>query len=470
MSVRLEFHGAAGTVTGSKFLLTVRDTRILVDCGMFQGLKALRLKNWEPPAFNPKQLDAVLLTHAHVDHSGYLPRLVREGYRGRILCTPATADVAAVLLMDAARLQEEDAEYAARKGFSKHRPPLPLYTEADATRAIGRFQRVEFDRAVSVGDARVQFRIAGHILGSSWIRLEFQHGGRAHRLVFSGDLGRPAMPVIADPEPLDGCDTLVLESTYGDRRHDHRPLDDQLAEAMLPTLERRGTVLIPAFAVGRSQTMLHLIRELIAAGRLPPVPVHLDSPMAVEVTRLYARYRGTDELDGDWASPDNRVPVQLHSTVMESKRLNEAAGPRIIVSSSGMLAGGRVLHHLARLAPQPENLILLPGYQAVGTRGRTLAEGGRIVRVHGRDVAVRAQVAQLEGFSAHADMDELVAWTRASEPAPRTIFLVHGESESVDHLATTLQATGLNPLAPAQGDTFVMDETGAWNLQKPAVR
>ena len=462
MTVSIAFHGAAGTVTGSKYLVTSGDTRVLIDCGMFQGLRELRDLNWLPSRFPPTAPQAVLLTHAHIDHTGWLPRLVKEGFRGRVYCTPATAELVRILLLDSARLQEEDAEYANRKGFSKHRPALPLYTEKDVERTLALLKPVGFREDVRIGSITARFRNAGHILGSAFIELDCDAPEGRARMVFSGDLGRPGVPLHSDPDPLPETDILVLESTYGDRSHGEEPIEDQIERTFMPVLQRKGTVLVPAFAVARAQLVTLILRELIHAGRLPDVPVHIDSPMATDVTELYNRFISSESLDQHipHTTAASLFPrnVRFHRSVRESMQLNELSGPRIIVSSSGMLAGGRVLHHLKRLAPQPENLIALVGYQALGTRGRDLADGKRSVRVHGMDVRVAAEVAVLHGLSAHADGKELIEWVRAQPKRPAAVYLTHGDPAPREamraELYRELEVVGV---LPAMGEEHVLD-------------
>jgi metallo-beta-lactamase family protein len=457
--MRLGFYGAAGTVTGSKFLIETEHSRLLVDCGLFQGLKELRLLNWEPTPFDPRSIDAVVLTHAHIDHSGYLPRLVKAGFGGPIYCTNPTADLVEILLLDAAKLQEEDAEYANRKGFSKHHPALPLYDARDVQRTLRLLKAVNSRGQTEAAGFAVRFYDAGHILGSSFLGISEPASG--HRFVFSGDLGRYNAPMQADPAPLPDCDTLVLEATYGDRNHPDEPMEDQVARAIMPALAAQGIVLIPAFAVARAQLLLLLIRRLMDAGRLPRVPVHLDSPMATDVTRLYRRYAEPEGLEmerhdlfGPW--------LTLHRSVEESKRLNGLQGPRIIIASSGMMTGGRVLHHLQRLLPDSRNLVVLAGYQAAGTRGRKLAEGARFVRVHGGDVPVRARLAQIDGLSAHADARDLVRWVGTASTPPRSVFLVHGEPAATAALGGRLGHEGLRPIIPQLNQRFELAESGEW--------
>jgi metallo-beta-lactamase family protein len=457
--MRLGFYGAAGTVTGSKYLIETDNARLLVDCGLFQGLKKLRLLNWEPSPFDPRSIDAVVLTHAHIDHSGYLPRLVKAGFRGPIYCTEPTASLLDILLKDSAKLQEEDAEYANRKGFSKHHPALPLYDTEDAERTLHQIRAVPSHSHFDAAGFSLRYYEAGHILGSSFLGVNEPETG--HHFIFSGDMGRYNAPMHPDPSPLPDCDTLILESTYGDRRHPEEPMEDQIGATLAPTLRRGGIVLIPAFAVARAQLLLILIRRAMDAGQLPEVPVHLDSPMATDVTKLYRQYAEPEglemerrELYGPW--------LTLHRSVEESKKLNNLKGPRIIIASSGMMTGGRVLHHLHRLLTDRKNLIVLSGYQAAGTRGRALEEGAKHIRMHGVDVPVKAKFAKLTGLSAHADADDLVRWVETAKTPPRTLFLVHGEPESSAALGKRLSDEGLHTVLPELDQRFELEDSGEW--------
>jgi metallo-beta-lactamase family protein len=432
---RLTFLGAAGTVTGSRYLLEGGGLRLLVDCGLFQGLKALRLRNWDPAPVDPATLDAVLLTHAHIDHSGYLPALVRQGFRGPVWCTSATLELCRLLLPDSGHLQEEDAEYANRKGFSKHHPALPLYTEDDARRALLSFRTVPFARPLPLGGGAVaEFSHAGHILGAASVRVTVD--GRS--VLFSGDLGRYDDLLMRDPADAPAADWLVMESTYGDRLHEGPDASQMLAETIRRTVARGGSVVIPAFAVGRAQLLLHVIARLKRSARIPDVPVFLNSPMAVDTTALYRRFARGHRLDEDELRAMGAV-AQMVRSVEESKALNRVKYPCVIISASGMATGGRVLHHLEALGPDERNTIVLAGYQAAGTRGADLQAGKRTLRMHGADHPIRAEVVSLSGLSAHADADGLVRWARTMPRRPRRAWLTHGEPPAATALAGRLR-------------------------------
>ena len=463
MSHFVSFHGGAGTVTGSRFLVETGNTRFLVDAGLFQGLKKLREMNWAKLRFDPASLDFILLTHAHIDHAGFLPRLTQQGFRGPVHATRASLDLARLLLMDAAKIQEEDAAFANRKGFSKHRPALPLYTSEDAERAISLIEPLDYgDWIEPAAGVRASFRNAGHILGAAIIELRLRTAGGERTIVFSGDVGRYGVPLHSDPDPRPEFDVLVMEATYGDREHDPRPMGDQIREALVTAIERRGTVLIPSFAVGRAQLVTLLLRQLIHSGELPEIPIHIDSPMAVDATRIYGQH--LRDLSLDSASDEDGfgrlVPrnVQFHRTVEDSKKLNLLPGPRIIISASGMLTSGRVLHHLKRLLPDEKNLILLVGFQAAGTRGRAMMEGARTIRVHGEDVPVRARFIPIGGLSAHADRGELLRWVRSQPKPPRTIFVTHAEEKASNAFARLLSSElGVRTIEPELGQRFDLE-------------
>jgi metallo-beta-lactamase family protein len=438
----IQFLGAAGTVTGSMHLVTANGRRVLLDCGLFQGLKELRLRNWREPPFDPKTIDAVVISHAHIDHTGSLPLLVRRGYRGPIFCTPATADLLGVLLPDSAHLQEEEADRANRYGYTKHKPALPLYTAADAERALGQLERTGYDRPFPVaGDVSVTYRTAGHILGAATVDLLL---GAGPRVVFSGDLGRYDRPILPDPAPVPEADVLLLESTYGDRQHP-AGTSDELARVVNETAERGGALLIPAFVVDRTQEVLWLLQRLEEERRIPVLPVYVDSPSATEVTEIYRRH--VEEQDGEMRSriQDGKDPlgtkkIEFCRSMEDSKRLNDLRGPVIIISASGMATGGRILHHLQHRLPDPRTTVLLVGFQAVGTRGRSLQDGAKTLKMFGEEVPVLARVETIHGLSAHADQAEILRWLGGFTRAPRTTYLVHGEPEAARAMAQAITA------------------------------
>jgi metallo-beta-lactamase family protein len=441
VSVGLTFLGAAGTVTGSKHLVSAAGARLLLDCGLFQGAKALRERNWAPPPIAPASLGAVLLSHAHVDHAGYLPRLVRDGFAGPVFCTRATADLLRILLPDAGALQEEDADYANRHGSSRHRPALPLFTAADAERALDLLRPLAFGESFAPArGARARFLHSGHILGAALIELSV--AGRL--IVFSGDLGRYDVPIMRDPEPLPAADVLLLESTYGDRLHADEDPAGRIVEAVGRAAEVGGWLVIPAFAVGRTQSLLYALRELEEARRIPPLPVYLDSPMAIEATVVYALHpeehdAGAGAVSARGGRPFAPSRLRLTRTAAESKRLNGMEGPGIVIAGSGMCTGGRVLHHLRRLLPDARTTVLLVGFQASGTRGRLLRDGTSALRMLGETVAVRARVLSSDVFSAHADQAETLRWLRGFARPPGMTYLVHGEPGASAALASAVQ-------------------------------
>ncbi len=434
--MKLSFLGAAGTVTGSKYLVEHEGRRVLIDCGLFQGYKNLRLLNWEPLPFDPRKLDGVVLTHAHLDHSGAVPRLVQQGYGGRIHATPASIELCGLLLPDSARLQEEDAEYANRHGSSRHKPALPLYTEDDARNALEQLEPLDFGVTHRIAPGiEVQLRPAGHILGASSV--ELRCGGV--RVLFSGDVGRPDDPIMFPPVALPEADYVVLESTYGDRQHSADGVEVQLAEVIARTVARGGIVVIPAFAVGRAQTLLYLLSRLKARGAMADVPVYLNSPMAIDMTDIYLRHRAQHRLTPEECAAMCRM-ARMVRTTDESRVLSALREPAVIVSASGMATGGRVLHHLKALAPDPRNSIVFAGYQAGGTRGARLVAGERTIRIFGQDVAVNAEVVSLQGMSAHADAGQLVDWLRTAPRAPQRVFLTHGEPAPADLLRQRIES------------------------------
>ena len=438
-SPTLQFLGAAGTVTGSKFLVTVGRQRMLLDCGLFQGVKDLRLRNWRPPPFAAADLDAVVLSHAHLDHSGYLPLLVRNGFRGPIHCTPGSQDLLRVLLLDSAHIQEDEAARANRYGYSKHKPALPLYTTGDAEAALALVEPHPYGTPFAVGQGvTAVLRRAGHILGSAIIELDIGTPP-ALKLVDSGDLGRGNHPILRDRDPVTEADVLLVESTYGDRVH-APDAAETLARIVRESAARGGALLVPAFAVGRTQELIWTLRQLEEAGKVPVLPVYIDSPMAINVTDIYCRHPDDHNLDMKLLMDEKRCPLcckqyHLARTPQESKALNERRDPIIIISASGMATGGRILHHLKERLPDEHTTVLLPGFQVEGTRGRALQDGARSVRIHGQDIPVRARIETLDGLSAHADRDEIVRWLRGFTRPPRQVYVVHGEPHAAQSLA-----------------------------------
>ena len=433
--MEITFLGGAGTVTGSKYLVAAAGKRVLVDCGLFQGLKQLRLRNREPFPVDPASIDAVILTHAHLDHTGYLPVLARGGFRGPVYCTPATADLCAILLPDSGHLQEEEARYAAGHGYSRHAQPLPLYTRAEAEDSLELLQGAELGEDVGLGGGvRFCFRPAGHMLGAATVTLT----DGATTVLFSGDLGRPNDPLLPSPAPVPRADIVVVESTYGDRLHAPVEPQDELAAVISRTAQSGGAVLIPSFAVGRAQSLLHHIRELKDARRIPDLPVYLDSPMAQEATGVFRQH--ASELRLTAAECEAMcTAAEPTASVKESQRIDRMRYPRVIISASGMATGGRVLHHLKALAGDPKNTILFAGYQAAGTRGAALLAGAREVKIHGAYVPVHARVEALDNISAHADYEEILAWLGALKAAPRQVFVTHGEPAAADALRRRIE-------------------------------
>ena len=429
----LTFLGAAGTVTGSRYLLEADGERLMIDCGLFQGEKELRLRNWSPFPVDPSTIQWLVLTHAHLDHTGYIPRLINEGFRGPILATQATVDLAHLLLPDSGHLQEEDAAYANKKHFSKHEPALALYTYEDAVKSLDFFRAVDESKSVEVSSHFVlRFFPAGHILGARSIEVAVRENGTVRKVLFSGDLGRYRQLIIREPAAPNAADYLLVESTYGDRLH---PTDDfraRLVSIAESTAARGGSVVIPAFAVGRTQELLYVFRELIAQGKMHSLPIYVDSPMAIDTTDLYRRHREDhnlemDKLEAQGIKPFSPPDVHFARSVEESKALNDSRFPMIIISASGMATGGRVLHHLARCLPDHRNTILFVGFQAAGTRGQIIQSGARAVKMHGESVPIRARIESMENLSAHADCGEIVRWLGQFRKAPNKTFLVHGE-------------------------------------------
>jgi metallo-beta-lactamase family protein len=461
---KLTFLGATGMVTGSKFLLELDKFKFLIDCGLFQGPKKFRLKNWEPPLVDPAKVDRVLLTHAHIDHAGYLPRFCRDGFNGPVHCTHATSDLCDVMLKDSAHLQEEDAAWANKKGYSKHSPALPLYTVEDAEKSLKQFQPLQYGEDLFIrDDLRLKFKDSGHILGSAFIDLKRINGKLQKKIVFSGDIGRPERPILRDPVQVFNVDYLVLESTYGDRLHETTSSYEALARVINSSIERGGVLLIPSFAVGRTQALLYVIRELEEQGEIPSLPVFVDSPMAINATEIFTRRLADHDLASRVLSLQGKKvfqPEQLRvcRSRDDSKAINKVKKKAIIISASGMLSGGRILHHMVARLPKSENTVLFIGYQAMGTRGRALLEGSESLRIHGQEVPVEAGIENFSGFSAHADYNEILAWLMGFNKAPEKTFIVHGEPEASAALADRIRdAFSWDVVVPTLDESFEFD-------------
>jgi len=462
--MKLTVLGAGRCVTGSKFLLEWKNYTAMVDCGLFQGPAENRRRNWKRLPFPPKSIGAVALTHAHIDHSGWLPRLVRQGFNGPVHCTPPTRDLLRVLLPDAAHIQEEEARYANKKGYSKHDPALPLFRAADARAALKLLEPVPFDSWHELHPGiRFRYHRQGHILGAAAIELETKvSGGDRKTIYFSGDVGRYGVPILREPEPYPGSDVLLLESTYGDRFHgDHDPRA-ALGEAIQAALKRGGIILIPAFAIDRTQELLYMLHELVVDGDLPEIPIFLDSPMGIEATALYSRALAEHDVEmkqffADEVNPIFPSNLQVTPTSTESRKLNALKGPAIIISASGMATGGRILHHLKLRLPDKRNTVIFVGYQAQGTKGRRLVEGEPEVKIHGEWIPVNAHVTQVTGLSAHADAGELMIWLSRRQREPEKVVLIHGEYEAQQALAARLNNEfDWQPVIPEIGDSLTI--------------
>ncbi|MGA9055961.1 MAG: MBL fold metallo-hydrolase [Terriglobia bacterium] len=436
----LTFLGATGTVTGSKYLLEAGGERLMIDCGLFQGEKELRLRNWNPLPIPSSSIQWLALTHAHLDHTGYVPRLVKDGFKGQIYASPATVDLSKLVLPDSGHLQEEDAAYANKKGFSKHDPALPLYTHDEAVKSLESFRAIDESKPLELSSHfTLRCFSAGHILGARMIEVTVRENGSVKRILFSGDLGRFPQLILREPVvPEDGFDYMLLESTYGDRLHPRDDVGARLASIVEGTAQRGGTVVIPSFAVGRTQELLYLFRELIELGRMHSLPIHVDSPMAIDVTDLYRRHEEdhdlqTEALEAQGIKPFSPPDVHFDRSVEDSKALNDARYPMVIISASGMATGGRVVHHLERCLPDHRNTILFVGFQAAGTRGR-LIQAGQPVKMHGQYVHIRARIESLEHLSGHADYGEILGWLHKFQKPPGKTFLVHGEPKAAESL------------------------------------
>lgn len=435
--MKLQFLGATGTVTGSKYLLESNGKKILVDCGLFQGLKELRLRNWSPFPIKPSTIEAVALTHAHIDHSGYLPLLVKNGFKGPIYATKATIELCSILLPDSGYLQEEDAKRANRYGYTKHQPALPLYTREDADRALKQFQVVEYETPYPLFDnANFSWYRAGHILGSSFIQIETQ----GIKTLFSGDIGRLHDPIMKPSTIMTEADYLILESTYGDRLHEETDPQLMIAETINRTVKRGGTVLIPAFAVGRAQNMLYYLQQLKQKKLIPDLPIYLDSPMAIDATDILLHNQDEHLLGSELSRQVCKI-AHYTPTPEESIAIDRDSQPKIIISASGMMTGGRILHHLKVFAPDERNTILLTGFQAAGTRGASLVAKAEAIKIHGQMIPVLAEVVTLDNASAHADYREILSWLSHFKRPPRQVYLTHGEPHSALALKQHIEST-----------------------------
>jgi metallo-beta-lactamase family protein len=454
MVTRIRFLGAADTVTGSRYLVETDGARVLVDCGLFQGYKKLRERNWADPPFDPASLDAVLLTHAHIDHSGYLPKLVKLGFRGRVHCTSGTRDLLSILLPDSGHLQEEDAKRANKYGYTRHRPAEPLYTQADAERCLPQLGAWPLgERFEPAAGVTATFTRAGHIIGSACLALRI--GGTT--ITFSGDVGRPNDPLMKPPAPLAATDYLVVESTYGDRRHPPADVTETLARVVNQTAEEGGVILVPSFAVGRAQHLLHLLARLRTHHRIPDVPIYLDSPMSIDATAIFRDHEDDHRISRAECDAMCRV-AEYARTPDDSKAIDRRRGPMIVISASGMATGGRILHHLRRFLPDRRNTVMFVGYQAAGTRGRALVDGADEIKIHGEYVPVKARVVLAEGLSAHADYAELIAWLGQAKLSPRRVFVTHGEPAAADAFRRRLRdAFGWDAVVPDDGSTWVLE-------------
>jgi len=460
----ITFWGATGTVTGSRFLLEIDQKKFLTDCGLFQGLKRNRQRNWEPFPVDAAEIRGIFLTHAHIDHSGYLPRFCRQNFKGKIHATYATEELCDILLRDSAHLQEEDAYWANKKGFSKHKPALPLYTREDAEHTMKLFKGHHYGEEFFISDTvRVKFKDAGHILGSAYVDIKRQNGSQSRKILFSGDFGRPDRPVLREPVQAYNVDYLVLESTYGNRLHDDDDPYEQLVNVINKSMKRRGVLLIPSFSIGRTQTLLFAIRELEDKGKIPHVAVYMDSPMAIRATQVFEeRIQSLNLTARKLFLQGKKIfhPQNLHvcKTREESKAINQVKEKAIIISASGMATGGRILHHLIQRLPERRDTVLFIGYQAQGTRGRTILEGKSSVKIHGQQVPIRAKVSNISGFSGHGDYQEILAWLSAFNKPPEKTFLVHGEPEASQALAGKItELLGWNVIIPEFGQSFDLD-------------
>lgn len=450
----ITFLGAAETVTGSRYLVEAEGIRVLVDCGLFQGYKKLRERNWAAPPFDPASLDAVLLTHAHIDHTGYFPKLCLLGFAGRAYCTSGTRDLSRVLLPDSGYLQEEEAHHANKWHYTKHRPALPLYTREDAERCLSQLSPVPFyEHFEPTKGVSAKFTRAGHIVGSACLQLQVA----GTTITFTGDVGRPIDPIMKPPDPLGPTDFLVTESTYGDRRHPDEDVDTAIEHIVNETVDKGGVILVPSFAVGRSQHLLRIVSQLKEEKRIPDIPVFLDSPMAISATTIFEEHKEDHRLS-DEETERMCEAAQYSRTPDDSKAIDRSSDPMIVISASGMATGGRILHHLRRFLPGKKNTVLFVGYQAAGTRGRSLVDGADEIKIHGQYVPVRARVAEVRGLSAHADYREMLDWLGRGTLSPKRVFVTHGEPPAADAFRRRLKDTfGWDAVVPEDGAKWKLE-------------
>lgn len=460
MKVRLKFLGAARSVTGSKYLLEVDNKKVLIDCGLFQGQKELRLRNWDRLPIDPKTIDLVVITHAHIDHIGYLPRLVKDGFHGRIICTHASEDLMRIMLKDAAKLQEEEALFAYKRGYSKHDKPEPLFTEEDAERVFELVDSIRFEKEVKLfPNLSLVYHNAGHILGSAIVELMLEGSVTKKKIVFSGDLGRNDDPIMHPPKAITEADILLIESTYGDRLNPIDKVEEDLAKIINEANDRNGVIIVPAFAVGRTQLMIYYFHMLMEKKAIPTLPIYIDSPMAISVTDLYERHSNehkikVSHIDGKLISIFDDPHVHFCNSTESSKALNDIKKPCIIISASGMATGGRVLHHLYHRLQRENDTVLFAGFQAEGSRGRRLLEGEPTIKIFGEDVPVRCQVRVINGLSAHADQTELLQWLGNFKESPKMTFITHGEIESATTFSKKIEEMGWKPIIPEYLESF----------------
>jgi metallo-beta-lactamase family protein len=450
----IRFLGAANTVTGSRYLVTTADKNILIDCGLFQGLKSLRLKNWDKFPAEPAKIDCLILTHAHLDHSGYIPRLIKNGFQGKIYCTPATKELCKILLLDAAHIAEEEATYLNKHKRSKHQPALPLFTSEDAQASLEQFIEIPFNQTVALDETtHFEFQYAGHILGAASVILTTDNC----KIAFTGDVGRPNDPIFFPPSGIPQVDYIVTESTYGNRRHKNRDPSDELERIISEVVAKKGSLIIPTFAVGRAQSLMYYLWKLKKENRIPAVPMYLNSPMANNINEIWTRYHSLHRLTKE-ESKDICDLVTYVQSVDESKALNEGEKSVIILSASGMLTGGRILHHLKKFGPDPRSTILLSGFQAAGTRGEALERGANELKIHGDYIPINAKVETLDNVSAHADYKEMIDWFQSSKIQPKKIFITHGEPSASDEFRRRLgEALGWNCVVPSLEETVELD-------------